>query len=136
VSAPTTAVAFTPGGYQAFEHRWALAAAFAFRHELGRERAAERTRALARQLKEGLAGIPGLVVRTPAAASLSSGLVCCDVPDAAEPETFVRRLLDEHGVVASLTPYATRYLRFGPSIANSEDEVDRAVEAVRALARR
>ena len=46
-----------PGGYQAFEHRWALAAAFAFRQEIGRERAAERTRALARRLKDGLAEI-------------------------------------------------------------------------------
>ena len=75
----------------------------------------------------------GLIVRAPAAVSLSSGLA---FPGAAEPETFVRRLLDEHWVVASLTPCATRYLRFGPSIATSEDEVDRAVEAVRALARR
>lgn len=47
----------------------------------------------------------------------------------------MREAVAEHGVVATLTPYATRYLRFGPSIANSEDEVDRAVEAVRALAR-
>ena len=35
--------------------------------------------------------------------------------------------------MASLTPYATRYLRFGPSIANSEEDVDRAVTAVAAV---
>jgi hypothetical protein len=34
-----------------------------------------------------------------------------------------------------MTPYATRYLRFGPSIANFEDDVDRAVAAVAALSR-
>jgi selenocysteine lyase/cysteine desulfurase len=134
--APTTAAAFTPGGYQAFEHRWALAAAFAFRQEIGRERAAERTRELARRLRENLAEIPGLAVRTPAAESLSAGLVCCDVPAGSDPQASVDRLLAEHGVVASLTPYATRFLRFGPSIANSEEEVDRAVEGVRALAGR
>ena len=131
--APTTAAAFTPGGYQAFEHRWALAAAFAFRQEIGRERAAERTQALARRLREGLAEIPGLVMRTPTAESLSAGLVCCDVA-ASDPQELVDRLLADHDVVASVTPYATRYLRFGPSIANSEEEVDRAVEGVRALA--
>jgi selenocysteine lyase/cysteine desulfurase len=136
-SAPTTATAFTPGGFHAFEHRWALADAFAFRQEIGRERAAERTRALAGHLKDGLTDIPGLVVRTPLDARLSSGLVCCDVPSAtSSPEAFVHELREEHGVVASLTPYATRYLRFGPSIANSEAEVDRALEAVRQLAGR
>ena len=50
--------------------------------------------------------MPGLIARAPAAVSLSS------------------------------EPYATRYLRFGPSIANSADEVDRAIETVRALAGR
>jgi selenocysteine lyase/cysteine desulfurase len=133
-AAPTTAVAFTPGGYQAFEHRWALTAAFAFRQEIGRDRAAERTHVLARRLKDGLAEIPGVVLRTPSAESLSAGLVCCDVPAGTDPEAFVQRLLEEHGVVASLTPYAARYLRFGLSIANSEEEVDRAVEGVRTLA--
>ena len=52
------------------------------------------------------------------------------------PDELVHRLREEHGVVASMTPYATSYLRFGPSIANSEAEVDRAVEAVRELAGR
>jgi selenocysteine lyase/cysteine desulfurase len=132
---PTTAAAFTPGGYQAFEHRWALGAAFGFRQEIGRERAAERTRELARRLKDGLIEIPGVVVRTPFDERLSAGLVCCDVPAVASlPDAFVHRLREEHGVVASLTPYATSYLRFGPSIVNSEEEIDRALEAVHRLA--
>ena len=133
-TAATTAAAFTPGGYQAFEHRWALAVAFAFRQEIGRERAAERTRALAHRLKDGLGRIPGVVVQTPAAPELSSGLVCCEAH--LPPDELVHRLREEHGVVASMAPYATRFLRFGPSIANSETEVDRAVEAVRELAGR
>ena len=36
-------------------------------------------------------------------------------------------------VVASATPYATRYVRFGPSVANTEDDVDRALAASPAL---
>jgi len=32
-----------------------------------------------------------------------------------------------------VTPYATQYLRFGPSIANEEADVDRALEAVAAI---
>jgi selenocysteine lyase/cysteine desulfurase len=126
---PTSASAFAPGGYHAFEHRWALAVAFAFRQEIGRERAAERTHTLARRLKEGLREIPGTTVRTPLDEELSAGLVCCDEPVA----SAVERLRAEHGVVATLTPYATRYLRFGPSIVNSEEDVDRAVAAVAAV---
>ena len=33
----------------------------------------------------------------------------------------------------SVTPYDTQYLRFGPSIANQEGDVDRALEAVAAV---
>jgi selenocysteine lyase/cysteine desulfurase len=128
---PTTASAFAPGGYHAFEHRWALAEAFAFRQEIGRERAAERTHALATRLKEGLGELPGVTVRTPLDEQLSAGLVCCDEPTPGSD--VLGRLREEHGVVASLTPYATRYLRFGPSIVNTEDDVDRAVAAVAAL---
>jgi selenocysteine lyase/cysteine desulfurase len=128
---PTTASAFAPGGYHAFEHRWALAEAFAFRQEIGRARAAERTHALAARVKDGLREVRGATLRTPLGEELSAGLVCCDEPG---PDA-VRRLREEHGVVASLTPYATRYLRFGPSIVNSEEDVDRAVAAVAALAK-
>jgi selenocysteine lyase/cysteine desulfurase len=131
---PTTASAFTPGGYHAFEHRWALADAFAFRQEIGRERAAERTHALAARLKEGLADTPGATLRTPLDPELSSGLVCCDIPGGPEAaEDVLGTLREEHDVVASLTPYAMRYLRFGPSIVNSDEDVDRAVAAVAAL---
>ena len=133
-SGSTSAAAFTPGGYHAFEHRWALAAAFRFRQEVGRERAAERTRALATRLKQGLREVPGAVVRTPFDEGLSAGLVCCEVASMA-PEELVDRLLSDHGVVASVTPYATRYLRFGPSIVNSQEDVDRAVAGVAELAR-
>jgi selenocysteine lyase/cysteine desulfurase len=130
----TSAAAFTPGGYHAFEHRWALAAAFSFRQEIGRERAAERIRSLAARLKDGLLDVPGVTVRTPFDERLSAGLVCCDVPSATTlPDEFVNKLREDQGVVASLTPYATSYLRFGPSIVNSEKDVDRALEALRNL---
>ena len=128
------AAAFTPGGYQAFEHRWALSAAFSFQQEMGRERVAERTRSLAARLKEGLLDVPGVTVRTPFDERLSAGLVCCDIPSPTSlPTEFVRRLREDRGVVASLAPYATSYLRFGPSIVNSEEDVDRALAALRSL---
>jgi selenocysteine lyase/cysteine desulfurase len=124
----------TPGGFHSFEHRWALTEAFRFHDELGgREKVAATTRALAARLKDGLAEIGGVTVKTPRDDALSSGLVCVEVLGLPAPEA-VDRLRDEHRVVASVTPYATRYLRFGPSVANTEEDVDRTLAAVASVA--
>ncbi|MFJ5544264.1 aminotransferase class V-fold PLP-dependent enzyme [Micromonospora chalcea] len=123
--------AHTPGGYHSFEHRWALADAFGFHARIGPARVAERTRELADRLKEGLAGIRGVRLVTPRAADLSAGVVCCEVPDV-PPQRAVDRLRSA-GVVASSTPYRPSYLRFGATIANSEQDVEAALRAVRTL---
>lgn len=121
----------TPGGYHTFEHRWALADAFALHQAIGPARVAERTHSLAGALKEGLASIAKVRVRTPGAVDLSSGIVCCEV-DGHSPRAAVERLRSAK-VLASATPYATSYLRFGPSILTCESDVDAALKAVRAL---
>jgi selenocysteine lyase/cysteine desulfurase len=126
------AAAMTPGGFHSFEHRWALADAFAWHQELGRARVAEHTHGLAARLKDGLAEISGATVVTPREEELSAGIVCFEL-DGVEPREAVDRLESEHRVVASVTPYATEYVRLGPSIANTEEDVDRTLEAVRAL---
>jgi selenocysteine lyase/cysteine desulfurase len=126
----------TPGGFHSFEHRWALPEAFAFHGQLGgRTAVSKKTHALARRLKRGLAEISGVRVKTPMSEALSAGLVCVEIAGLAADEV-VDRLREEHKIVASVTPYATRYLRFGPSIANDEEDVDRAIAAVRSIARR
>ncbi|MGH2732603.1 MAG: aminotransferase class V-fold PLP-dependent enzyme [Actinomycetota bacterium] len=121
--------AMTPGGYHSFEHRWALAEAFGLHLQIGKARVAERTHALSRQLKEGLADMSHITLITPVADHLSAGIVCFEVKGMAAEEA-VSRLLRAHRVVATVTPYATRYVRFGPSILNSEEEVKRALRAV------
>jgi len=126
------AAALTPGGFHSFEHRWALADAFRWHADLGRERVAEHTHGLATALKDGLADIPGVTVITPRAERLSAGIVCCDL--GGDPHESVGRLEAEHEVIASVTPYATEYVRFGPSIANTGEDVERALAAVRAIA--
>ena len=125
----------TPGGFHSFEHRWALAQAFEFHDELGgRAQVAGTTHALAARLKDGVAEIDGVTLKTPTEPGLSAGLVCVDVAGAAAPEV-VDELRHRHQILASVTPYATTYIRFGPSVANDEDDVDRAIEALAAVAR-
>ena len=122
----------TPGGFHSFEHRWALADAFALQAKIGQDRIAARVHELAGRLRTGLAEIRGVRLRTPASPELSAGIVCCEL-EAVRPGEAVRRLRDEHRVIASVTPYATEYLRFGTGLMNDEADVDAALEAVRAL---
>ncbi len=121
----------TPGGYHTFEHRWALADAFALHQAIGPARIAERTHTLAAAMKEGLASMPKVRLRTPRAADVSAGIVCCEVDGYTARDAMAR--LRAARVLASATPYATPYLRFGPSILTSESDVETALAAVRAL---
>jgi selenocysteine lyase/cysteine desulfurase len=122
----------TPGGYQAFEHRWAVADAFGFHREIGRDQVAARTTELATQLKDGLAEVSGVRVVTPRDPELSSGIVCCEMVRV-DPGEAVLRLREEYDVIASVTPYRESYLRFGPSIVTMPEQVDALVEAVGSL---
>ena len=121
----------TPGGFQSFEHRWALPEAFAFHQGIGRERVEDRIRGLASRLKAGLAEVKRVRLRTPQSPGLSAGLVCFEVTGR-DPAEVVSRLASR-GIVASVTPYATRYVRLGPGIVNTPEHVDAAVRAIAAL---
>ncbi|MGH9192198.1 MAG: hypothetical protein ACRDZ0_06950 [Acidimicrobiales bacterium] len=81
-----------------------------------------------RQLKAGLADLAGIQVVTPADPGLSAGIVCVSVGDIA-PERVVVSLL-QRNIAASVTPYREAYLRFGPSIVTSPDEVDAVLDAM------
>jgi selenocysteine lyase/cysteine desulfurase len=123
---------FTPGGFHAFEHRWALADAFEFQARLGRARVAERIRALATRLKQGLAELPHVRLVTPLSPDVSAGIVCFDIDGLAAPQA-VERLRREHAVAASVTPYVVEHVRLGTGLWVDERDVDAAVNAVSAL---
>ena len=129
----TTAFDMTPGGFHAYEHQWAMSAAFRFHEAIGRRRVAERIRQLNDRCKSGLASIRGVTLRTPMEPRLSAGLACFEV-DRMTPEQVVARLL-ERRIVASASPYRIRYARLAPSLVNDEAEVDAALAAVREIAR-
>lgn len=129
---PIYADTITPGGFKAFEHLWSLPEAFEFHRQIGKARIAERTHRLASQLKDGLARINGVALRTPRSPDLSAGIVAFDV-QGANPYAFVRGLRQK-GLVASVAPYASRHVRLTPSIRNTPEEVESAIAAVGALA--
>ena len=115
----------TPGGYHSFEQRWALDEAFKFHAAIGKEAIAAQTSLQATMLKQGLAEIDGVDLVTPVDPSLSAGIVCVDIPGG-DPFSLIAPLR-EAGIVATITPYDVPYLRFGPSIATTPDDVDALV---------
>lgn len=129
---PTGAAAMTPGGFKPYEHQWALAEAFGFHERIGPAYIQARTEALATQLKEGLAGMRGVALRTPRRADLSAGIVSFDVEGMTPDEAVAR--LRERRIVGSVAPYATRHVRLTPSIYNTPGDIDQALSQVRAVA--
>jgi selenocysteine lyase/cysteine desulfurase len=123
---------FEPGGFHAYEHRWALAEAFRFHLDLGKQEVADRTGDLAARLKDGLAAVPAVRLVTPRDPALSAGIVCLEVAGHRPGEAMAA--LRRRGILVSVTPYARPYLRLGPSVVTSEEDVDAAVGALRALA--
>ena len=129
---PANAARMMPGGFHAFEHQWAMAAAFRMHKQMRRPRVAARIAAMNDQLKQGLAGLPKVKMHTPRAAALSAGLVAFEI-EGVSPTDVVKQLLAQR-IIASTSPYAVTYARLAPSLVNTPDEVDAAVRAVRAIA--
>ncbi len=122
----------TRGGYHSFEHQWALADAFKLHEQLGKRRVQDRIHTLNRQLKEGLRKISNVRLFTPMSEQLSAGITCFMIGSL--PAQAVVDKLFERKIVASVTPYKASYARLTPGLMNSEAEVDKALEAVRAIA--
>ncbi|HXS81177.1 MAG TPA: aminotransferase class V-fold PLP-dependent enzyme [Methylomirabilota bacterium] len=129
---PTDAAMVSPGGFQAYEHQWAMTAAFAMHAKLGRARVATRIRALNDQIKQGLAAMKQVHVHTPMAADVSAGIVAFEVAGL-KPEQVVAKLLEKN-IVASTSPYRVTYARLSAGLINDEQEIETALRAVRGLA--
>jgi selenocysteine lyase/cysteine desulfurase len=128
---PTTSYDVSPGGFTAYEHQWAMGAAFKFHERIGRARVASRIRELNDQCKAGLAGMKKVTVHTPRDPNLSAGLVAFEV-EGVGPDDVVKRLLARN-IVASTTPYRVSYARLAPSLLNDPAEVDAVLRAVREI---
>ena len=123
---------FSPGGFWAFEHYWALPSAFEFHTAIGPARITKRIHQLNTQMREGLAGMSNVVLYTPRSQELASGIVCFDVKGMKQTEV-VASLLDKHKIIASTTPYAVSYARVSLGIQNTPAEVEKTLAAIRTL---
>jgi selenocysteine lyase/cysteine desulfurase len=129
---PAQAAWFSPGGFQAYEHFWAVPEAIHFHQTIGSTRITSRIHELNAQMKEGLAQMANIQLYTPRDEDLSAGMVCFDVKGT-KPEEVVKRLLAQR-IVASTTPYRVSYARLACSVVNTPQEVDTVLRAIRDLA--
>ncbi len=129
---PARASWFSPGGFQAYEHCWALPEAFEFHQKIGTSRITKRIHELNHQMKEGLASMPHVDLYTPLDENFSAGMACFDVKGM-KPKEVVDRLM-ERKIVASTTPYLVPSARLACAVVNTPQEVEQALAAVRQLA--
>jgi selenocysteine lyase/cysteine desulfurase len=120
-----------PGGFQAYEHRWALGEAFDFQFALGKQLVYQHITKLKMYCQEMLETIPEVIIYTPKNQELSSGLVCFDVYDI-DPSEVVSQML-KRKIIIGQTPYQKSVCRIAPGILNSQEDLDSAEEALRSL---
>ena len=128
---PAQAAWFTAGGFHAFEHEWAVEAAFDFHATLGRKRVSDRIHALNGRIKDGLAENPRVKLWTPRSIELSAGLVGFDVEGLTTKE--VVKGLQAKRILGSGSPYPRSVARLAAGIMNTPEEIDAALAAVASL---
>ena len=129
-------------------HIYGHGAAVDFHNAIGRKRIEARCRALSRRVRAHLREIPALTLMTPDEEELSSGMVSFSVdPDKASNSEIYSYFSSEHNIVLKTAqgtyPYVPKEHETGPRISynairvsthifNSEDEVDKMAELMKA----
>jgi isopenicillin-N epimerase len=124
----------TPGGFHAFENRWAIPAAANFNAQIGQSLIQERICELSSRMKAAIGAIDGVRLITPVSRVESAGIVCFEV-DGFSPAEVVTGLR-HRSVVASVSPYKVPYARLTPSIYNGIAEIDQLAERLEDISRR
>ena len=105
--------------------------AIGFIRGIGAEEIERRNLTLASSLKQALQEIPGVKVLTPMNEHSASGLVSFAV-DGVDPKTVVSRFWDQHRILVRSVEFPS-CVRVSLHFFNTEDEVNKVVEAVRQL---
>ncbi|NMX68873.1 aminotransferase class V-fold PLP-dependent enzyme [Pseudomonas sp. WS 5111] len=118
------ATTFSPGGYHAFEHRWALDEAFKLHLQLGKAEVQQRIHSLNSYLKERLQARPNIELVTPANPQLSAGFSFFRVKGQ-DSDKVAAYLMRNRVVSDAVNRDVGPVVRTAPGLLNTEDEVDR-----------
>lgn len=118
------ATTMSPGGYHAFEHRWALSEAFKLHLQLGKADVQARIHGLNRYLKERLLAHPQIELVTPTSPELSAGFTFFRVKGQSS-DNVAAYLMENRVVCDAVHRDAGPVIRTAPGLLNTETEVDR-----------
>ena len=116
------ATTMTPGGYHAFEHRWAADEAFKLHLQLGKAQVEARIHALNSELKTQLLAHPQIELVTPRRSDLSAGFTFFRVKDQ-DSEAVVAHMLKNRVVIDAVDRDVGPVIRTSPGLLNNSDEI-------------
>lgn len=118
------ATRMSPGGYHAFEHRWALDEAFKLHLQLGKADVQARIHQLNTYLKQQLLAQPRIELVTPQAPALSSGFTFFRVRDR-DGDQIAAALMRERVIIDAVHRDVGPVVRTAPCLLNDEAQIDR-----------
>ncbi|MDH1931122.1 aminotransferase class V-fold PLP-dependent enzyme [Pseudomonas sp. GD03696] len=124
------ATIMSPGGYHAFEHRWALGKAFELHLQTGKAAVQARIHALNDYLKQQLESLPAIELVTPRSSTHSAGFTFFR-GKGQDADELARYLTSQRIIVDAVSRDAGPVVRTAPGLLNTEAEIDRLVEVLR-----
>ncbi|MGN7740392.1 pyoverdine-tailoring periplasmic protein PvdN [Pseudomonas sp. 22526] len=121
------ATSMSPGGYHAFEHRWALDEAFKLHLELGKAEVQARIHSLNSYLKRRLQQHPQIELVTPLSAELSAGFTFFRVKGK-DSDAVAAYLMKNRAVVDAVDRDVGPVIRTAPGLLNDEAQIDRFMD--------
>ncbi len=118
------ATTMTPGGYHAFEHRWAADEAFKLHLQLGKAPVQARIHALNTELKNQLLAHPKIELVTPRNPELSAGFTFFRVKGQ-DSDAVVAHMMKNRVVIDAVDRDVGPVIRTSPGLLNSSDEIQR-----------
>lgn len=114
----------TPGGFHAFEHRWAADEAFKLHLQLGKAEVQARIHALNSYLKKQLLAKPQIELVTPLSPDLSAGFTFFRVKGR-DSDEVASYLMKNRVIADAVHRDAGPVVRTAPGLLNTEAEIDR-----------
>jgi selenocysteine lyase/cysteine desulfurase len=128
--ATTFSTTMSPGGYHAFEHRWAVDEAFKLHLELGKADVQARIHQLNSYLKQRLLEQPGVELVTPVDPKFSAGFSFFRVKGQ-DCDAVAAYLVQNRIVSDAVSRDVGPVIRTAPGLLNTEAEVDRFIDVLR-----
>ncbi|WP_395607824.1 aminotransferase class V-fold PLP-dependent enzyme [Pseudomonas sp. B22129] len=118
------ATTMTPGGYHAFEHRWAADEAFKLHLQLGKAQVQAQIHALNTELKNQLLAHPQIELVTPRSPELSAGFTFFRVKGQ-DSDDVAAYMMKNRVVIDAVDRDVGPVIRTAPGLLNSSDEIQR-----------